>query len=142
MGVALMKGLIDLQGLVQTILDRDAPAGARVIADVAANSGEEVPLISWTAINEGQTDHGLWSAILAITIVCDPADAWSLCRAVYALVHSWNEPGVGVIEDDRVGVNSTTDMGVFDLVHSETITNGKSLEQYAGQFRIQIQDWS
>ena len=136
-----MKQLIDLSRLVQTILEEGAPADVTVAADTDSDSGAETPFLLWTAINEGQYDVGLWSAILSIVVICEPADSWRILSSIYTLVHSWDTPGVGVLGSEKVGVNEVSDMGVFDLIH-QTVINGKSLEQHSGQFRLRIRDWS
>lgn len=125
----------------QYILEEDRYPGSTVIVDLDAHSYESVPLVSWTFLNEGQRDHGLWGGILAITVICDPADADKILPHIYKQVHRWESPDKGELPDEKIGVETVTDTAVFDIVH-QSIVNGKALAQFNGQFRLTIIDWS
>lgn len=133
----------NIHRLVQTILTDGAFPGTTVIADLDGNDYEELPLISWRALNEGQYGHGLWRVNLVLQVVLDleQTDMDDLLPHLYAQIHSWNEPGKGVIKDERLGVESVSDVAVFDTV-SMAWVNGKHLTQFAAQFTLLVHDWS
>lgn len=131
----------NMHKLAQSILEHEKYPGLVVINDLDADSGEHTPVVSWTVINGGQQSYGLWSVILALTVLCVPSDMDELLPHLYAQVVSWNEPGVGILAEDQFGVETVTDMGVFDAT-SQGILNGKHVLQFNAQFRLNVRDWS
>lgn len=128
---------------IQTILESGKYPGSEVIADIDADSYQYLPLVTWTYLNNGQHNYGLWGGTLAVTILCDPSISESLLGHVYKQIHSWNDldPDMGEMSNLKLGVENVIDRSVFDLVHS-TLMNGKSVGQFNGQFELTILDWS
>lgn len=133
----------NIHRLIQTNLTEGAYPGSTVIVDLDGDDYKDLPLISWRALNEGQYAHGLWRVNLILQVILDleQTDMDDLLPHLYAQIHSWNEPGKGVIRDEKLGVESVTDGAVFDTV-SSTWVNGKHLTQFSAQFSLTVQDWS
>lgn len=127
--------------LIQSVLEEGAFPGTTVIADLDSNSYEEVPLISWGMVNEGQVDYGVWSLLVSMSLIIDPFQMNSILPHVYAQIQSWNEPGVGVLADEQFGIESVEDQTVLNPKNS-AIVNGKHLAEFDSQFRLIVRDWS
>lgn len=126
---------------IQTILEEDRFPGSTVIVDLDANSYEDLPLVSWTFLNSGQRDYGLWGGILAVNVICVPRDAEDLLSHVYAQVHAWGALDKGELPGVGLGVETVADQAVFNIV-SQAVVNGKHVAQFSGQFGLTIRDYS
>lgn len=126
---------------IQHILTQHGYSGLEVIQDLDSESHDDVPFVAWTFINQGQRDHGLWTGLLALTVLCETDDADSILQHLYKQVHRWDEPDRGALESKKVGVQSVTDVEIFSFVH-EVFMNAKDVGQYNAQFRLSIIDYS
>ena len=125
----------------QTILEEDAYPGSTVIVDLDAHSYEDAPIVSWTFLNQGQHDYGLWSGILAITVICTASEQEVLLAHLYDQVHSWESLDKGELPGESLGVETVTDQSVFDIVNQANM-NGKHLVQFTGSFNLIVRDFS
>lgn len=119
----------------------DGLEGVEVAADLDANSVGDTPMVTFTVLNQGQFEHGLWRVILLLNVFCEASDTDDLLSTLYPLILSWEEPGMGVLEEEKLGVQSIQDSNVFDLV-TQAVMNGKHILQFSGQFELIVQDWS
>lgn len=133
----------DIHRLFQVILEDGAPTGVSVIVDLDGEDYEDMPVVTWRTITEGQIAHGLWRVTLILNVIFDIADEATddLLPSLYAQIHGWNEPGEGVLATEKYGVESVEDAAVFDLIFA-SIVNGKNVSQYAAQFTVLVRDWS
>lgn len=126
---------------IQHILEEHGYPGLTVIVDLDAESYDEVPFVSWTFINQGQRDHGLWVGILALTVLCMPEDAGVILPHLYKQTHQWELPDRGELSSASLGIESVTDSMIFDEVNLG-ILNGKDVAQHNAQFRLLVRDFS
>lgn len=132
--------LLDVETMFDSLMTEIAPDDVTPIQEQHADSYDEVPFVSWTAINQGQYAHGLWNVTLVLAVVAEPTDLFRICSELYSGVQGWAVPGVGVLAAVG-GVNTVTDGGVFDKV-SEVRLPGKHLAQANATFQLTIQDMS
>ncbi|MBU3995589.1 MAG: hypothetical protein KKF42_07420 [Actinobacteria bacterium] len=132
-----------IHGLVQTILEQGKYPGSTVIADLDGDDYEDLPLVAWRTLNEGQVSHGVWRVILIVNVMFDLADTDmdTLLPHIYKQIRGWDTPGQGIIAAEKIGVESVNDGAVFDLIHIANL-NGKNVSQFASQFELTIRDWS
>lgn len=131
----------NMHRLAQVILSEGKYPGSEVISGLEADSYEHVPLVAWQGVNGGQYSYGLWNFTLVLNVICEPPDMNAMISHLYAQVHSWEHPGVGVIESEKFGVETVEDRIVFDTVQ-KAIVHGKHIVQFTGQFALTVQDWS
>ncbi|MGK0740435.1 hypothetical protein ACSHWG_00900 [Leucobacter sp. Z1108] len=123
------------------MLEDAVPSNMSVIADLGADSYADVPLCSWTFINGGQFDYGLWQGTLAISLLVEPDDYETLLSDLYAAIHAWDHPEGGIDTINKVAIESVTDTIVFDFTNA-AIVNSKSVMQFNGQFALMLRDFS
>lgn len=132
--------LPDLDTFFDSLITAAAPDTVTAIQDQHADSYDEVPFVSWTAINQGQYQYGYWNVTLVLNLLAEPREIFSYAAELYAAIQSWNVPGEGVILG-VAAINTVEDAGVFDKV-SEIRLPGKHLSQAVATFRITVQDLS
>lgn len=132
--------LLDTETLFDAIVTAAMPSGVAAIQDQHADSFGEVPFVSWTALNQGQYDYGLWNVTLVLNVLAHPLEMQKICADVYRAVCMWNMPGEGVMPNVG-GVNTVTDSGVFDKIN-EISMPGKALSQTVATFQLTVQDLS
>ncbi|MEV8338531.1 hypothetical protein [Leucobacter sp. NPDC077196] len=138
--MSLKRVLPDLDTFFDSLMTAAAPDTVTAIQDQHADSYDEVPFVSWTAINQGQYDFGLWNVTLVLNLLAAPREIFAYSAELYAAIQSWNTPGEGVILD-LAAINTVEDAGVFDKVN-EIRLPGKHLSQAVATFRITVQDLS
>ncbi len=138
--MSLKAVLPDLDTFFDSLMTAAAPDTVTAIQDQHADSYDEVPFVSWTAINQGQYAFGLWNVTLVLNLLAAPREIFSYSAELYAAIQSWNTPGEGVTPG-VAAINTVEDAGVFDKVN-EIRLPGKHLSQAVATFRITVQDLS
>lgn len=111
------------------------------VNELTAHEYENVPLLSWTYLNQGQSARGIWEGTLVLNLICEAADVNELTAAVYQHVRKWDTPGNGVHSASKVGVESVSDGAVFDLISMGAL-NGKNVLHLTSSFSLTVRDWA
>lgn len=128
--------------LMQHNLETGRYPGSTVIVDLDSESYDDLPLVSWMFLNEGQSAHGLWNGILSLTVLCEVKDAGNMLPHIYKQVHGWESLDKGALDSEKLGIETVTDGGtVFDFIN-QTFLRGKHIAQFNSTFRLTIHDWS
>ncbi|WP_053352704.1 hypothetical protein [Leucobacter musarum] len=130
--------LPDFDAFFDALITAAVPDTVTAIQDQHADSYDEVPFVSWTAINQGQYDYGLWNVTLVLNLLAAPRDVFGHSAHLYAAIQNWSIPGEGVMPE-IAAINTVEDASVFDKV-SEIRLPGKHLSQAVATFRLTVQD--
>lgn len=128
--------LLDVETMFDALMTEAAPDGVTPIQWLHADTFNEMPFVSWQAINNGQYSYGLWNVTLILEVVAEVDAMHDICQQLYAGIKSWAVPGEGVVAD--VGwVEGIEDQGVFDK-SSQALIHAKFLAQAAATFTLSI----
>lgn len=133
--------LVDDELFLFTLLKRDVPSGAVIAAEMDVDSIDNLPLITFSARGGDQAGNGpgLWTCPLTIRVFAEGQDStWELCRTLYRIIHEWEIPGNGIVEDVAV-VSTVTDLSKFSRDASVDM-QGKNVTQYTGSFELIIKN--
>lgn len=128
--------LLDVETMFDRLMSEASPTGVTAIQDVQPESYDEVPFVSWSALNNGQYAHELWSVTLVLNVIAEPTEMYDVCAGLYAAIAEWSTTPSGVVAGVG-GVLEATDSRVFSKIN-ETFIHGKHLAQYTGTFSVSV----
>lgn len=130
-------GLLDNDGLFQTLVRGITPVEAEVAANLDIGSYAALPIVTHysVATQEGNA-NGLWTVTLSLNIFAEPHLAFDLVSTVYKGVWAWEDPTKGIVPG--IGAIETLDQEIsaFSRVGGEAQMENKTAIQYSGSWNF------
>ncbi|KQQ22532.1 hypothetical protein ASF48_04940 [Rathayibacter sp. Leaf299] len=132
--------MIDVDALMFQLLD-GAIEGLTILDEVDAASADPfaLPYGVYSVDGDGQQSNGpAYSLVLDVQIFASTkTEARGFAHRLYDHVHTWEIPGLGVIEDLAAGVDIVTDIRLPSRVAAPLIPDN-DLAQYSSSFGLLV----
>jgi hypothetical protein len=133
--------MLDVDALMFQLLDESVD-GLTIIDEVDAATADpfDLPYAVYSVDGDGQQANGpgAYSLILDVQLfAASKSQARAFARQVYDLVHTWEVPGIGVIEELGCGVEAVDDIRLPSRVAAPLIPD-TDLAQYSSSFGLLV----